>query len=60
MQIRTKMGMWEGGTGNLGQSEEKNPVIDMGGTKAASGEESTSIGMRRSGRARKIPARYRD
>ena len=49
-----------GRTGDLGQSKEKAPVIDMGGTKADSGEEPTSIGMRRSGRARKIPARYRD
>ena len=53
--------MWKGGGAeDLGQSKEKAPVIDMGGTKADSREESTLIGMRRSGRTRKTPARYRE
>jgi hypothetical protein len=49
-----------GGVGDLGQSKEKAPVIYMEGNKAASGTKSTPMDMRRSTRARKIPARYRE
>ena len=38
----------------------KPPVINKGGDVKAGGDEATSLGMRRSKRTRKVPARYMD
>jgi hypothetical protein len=46
--------------GQTDATNKKKPVIDMGGNLQGDGEKGISDGLRRSRRARKLPARYRD
>ena len=46
--------------GQTDATNKKKPVIDMGGKVPEGGEKGTSDSLRRSRRARKLPARYRD